>query len=83
MAWDDNSYGGYGGMLDMGSSMPDYGSGPQYQQQGPQRPSFLNAFQAGVRQRKPGQSPLLSGLSGYAGGGGFMGGVGNVAKFLL
>ena len=78
MAYDD-----YGGMLDMGSGMPDYGSGVQYPQQGPQRPSFLNAFQAGVKQRKPGQSPLLSGLSGYAGGGGFLGGLGNVAKFMI
>jgi len=78
MGYDD-----YGGMLDLGSSLPDYGSGVQYQQQGPQRPSFLNSFQAGVQQRKSGQSPLLSGLSGMAGGGGFLGGVGNVAKFLL
>lgn len=78
MAYDD-----YGGMLDLGSSLPDYGSGVQYQQQGPQRPSFLNSFQAGMQQRKPGQNPLLSGLSGYAGGGGVMGGIGSVAKFLL
>lgn len=78
MAYDD-----YSGMPDMGYSLPDYGSGVQYQQQGPQRPSFLNAFQAGVKQRKPGQSLLLSGLSGYAGGGGVLGGIGDVAKFLI
>jgi hypothetical protein len=73
----------YSGMPDMGSFLPAYGSGPQYGQQQPDRPSFLNAFQAGVKQRKPGQSPLLSGLSGYAGGGGVMGGIGSAAKFLL
>lgn len=75
MAYDDNQ--------DFGFQMPDYGSGVQFQQQQPQRPSFLNAFQAGVKQKKPGQSPLLSGLSGYAGGGGFLGGLGDVAKFMI
>lgn len=73
----------YGGMLDLGSSMPQYGGGPQYGQNRPDRLSFLNAFQAGVQQRKPGQSPLLSGLSGMSGGGGFLGGVGKVAGFLM
>lgn len=78
--YDDSDY---GGMMDYNPN--NYGAPTQLGQQsaGPQQPNFLNAFQAGVRQRKPGQNPILSGLSGYAGGGGMLGGLGSVAKFLL
>lgn len=76
------------GMLDFDG--PDFGSGyDQYSgmsgfQGNPQpgRPSFLNAFQAGIQQN-PKKNKILAGLSGQAGSGGFMGGLGDVAKFLI
>ena len=68
---------------------PDYGEPTQYmdggyQPQGgqPSRPSFFQAFQGGMQQN-PRKNKLLAGLAGQAGGGGFMGGLGSAAKFLL
>jgi hypothetical protein len=73
-------------MLDMDGPnyQPDYGdySGGMMQQGQAQRPSFMQAFQAGMQQN-PKKNKLFAGLAGQAGGGGFVGGLGNVAKFFL
>lgn len=64
----------YGSMLDLG------GGG----QQQLERPTYGQAFRAGYGQTQGGLGrKFLGGLSGYSGGGGFMGGLGNVAKFLI
>lgn len=53
-------------------------------QEQPDRPTYGQAFRAGFDQTQGDmRRKLLGGLAGYAGGGGFGGAVGNVAKFLL
>lgn len=71
--------------IDMGQT--DYGDGSMGSLLDAGQPSAPNAkqmFLGGIKnnQGKAG-SLLLKGLSGFAGSGGFMGGLGNVASFLI
>ena len=61
----------------------NYGSVLQMQQQGPARPSFLDAFQGGMNQQQDPRKKLLGGLAGQAGAGGIRGALGHIATFLL
>lgn len=63
----------YGSMLDLGGG----------QQQAPP-PTYGQAFRAGFGQTNGDiRKKLLGGLAGYSGGGGFLGGLGGVAKFMI
>lgn len=60
----------YGGILQPSTTMA-------------QRPSFLDAFQAGAAQQQDPRKKLLGGLAGQAGAGGALGALGHIATFLL
>lgn len=63
------------------SDMPSFLNMGQGQ---PAPPTYGQAFQAGFQRQRGGLGKkVLGGLSGYSGGGGFMGGIGDVAKFLI
>lgn len=49
----------------------------------PNAPNNRQMFLGGLKNRKQGQNPLLAGLSGFSGSGGFLGGLGKVAGFLI
>jgi len=69
-----------------GIDMGQYGDMPSMLdagQQQPGRPGARQMFLGGIKNGQPGGNRLLQGLSGFSGSGGFMGGLGNVAKFLI
>lgn len=71
--------------IDMGT--PQYGDLPSFLdagQQQPGAPDMKQMFLGGIKnnQGRPGNR-LMQGLSGFSGAGGFAGGVGKIASFLI
>lgn len=77
MAYDNYDFSPNFSFVPQPDPMASYGGGGQ-----PQRPSFMQAFMGGMKNNK-GKNPLLAGLSGQAGSGGFLGGLGDIAQFLI
>lgn len=69
--------------IDMGQS--DYGNMPSLLDAGqaqPQAPNAGQMFLGGIKNNQ-GKNRILAGLSGFAGSGGTMGGIGRIAQFLI
>ena len=77
---------GQGYQDENGIDMGQYGDMPSMLDAGQQQPNAPGArqmFLGGIKNGKAGGNRLMQGLSGFSGSGGFIGGLGDVAKFLI